>query len=267
MSVEMLHPFVRAVHKDEPDSRHPFVDLAVPTTMSLYARLWHRCRRIGPNPVPVHGPALIIANHVNHADPAFLMAACSRWIHFMQAREYYDVPVLRHFFHMFGCVPVTRGGCDKTAIREALAELERGAFLGIFPEGELPSARGAYPRKGKTGAALLALRSRAPVFPAFIMTKASVRGVVADWMVPAHGVQVIFGSALDLSAYYSRRVTHQLLSEVTRSFMQSIAELTAEGSGARNQGSGARNQESDHYPIAYCGARTPSIFRSLTPDC
>ncbi len=205
-----------------------FLDVLVPGTLHLYTRLCHGCTRVGPNPVPARGPALVIANHANHAnhaDPAFLMAACGRWIHFLQAREYHEVFLLRRFFRLVGCIPVTRGGRDRSAIRGALECLRRGEVVGLFPEGEVAEPGRERLRPGKTGAALLALRSGAPVIPAFIAGAPPARGVAIDWVWPARAVCVHFGPPVDLAAYAGEPITHARLREVTDLFMRRIADL------------------------------------------
>ncbi len=138
----------------------------------------------GANPLPAHGPALLIANHPCHADAAFLMAGCRRWIHFLQAREYYDVPFLRFFFHLFGCIPIQRDRADPGGMRAALACLHQGGVVGVFPEADITPKAGYALQRGKPGVAWLALRSRVPVIPAFIADAPPAHGTVADWVRP-----------------------------------------------------------------------------------
>lgn len=213
--------FVSRIRK----SSYGLLEPVTPWLMRLFARLWHSCRPCSYNPVPRTGPALVIANHPSHADPAFLMASCGRALHFLHAREYVDIFFLRHFFHLAGCIPVARGRPDKAAIRLALSCLEKGAAVGLFPEGEVEPIGSQCLTPGKTGAALLALRSHAPVYPAFIDGAPQYGSVLKDWLWPSRGVRVRFGPALDLSAYHGRRIQRDLLKEVTRLFMRAIAEL------------------------------------------
>jgi len=193
--------------------------------LHAFARLWHRCRGNGRSPLPPAGPAIVVANHPSHADPAFLTSACGRRLHFFHAREYYDVFLLRRLFARFGCIPVARNGRDVAALREALRRLRDGAVLCIFPEGDLSPVdhEPAAPPKG--GAALLALRSRAPVYPARIAGGPTARRVLQDWLYPSPGVHVTFGPAVELSAYHHRRIDRKLLAEVTALFMHRIADL------------------------------------------
>jgi 1-acyl-sn-glycerol-3-phosphate acyltransferase len=197
----------------------------VPNILYVYARVWHRSRRQGPNFVPPDGPALIIANHPCHADAAFLMAGCRRWIHFLQAREYYDVPFLRFFFRLFGCIPIRRDRPDPRGMRAALQCLAHGGVVGVFPEADLTPDAGYALQPGKPGVAWLALRSRVPIIPAFIADGPPARGTVADWLRPAHGVRVIYGPSVDLSACYGRPITHDLMQQVTDMVMHHIAAL------------------------------------------
>ena len=46
--------------------------------VSLYTRLWHRYTANGPAPLPLKGPAILIANHTCSTDAAFLTSGCSR---------------------------------------------------------------------------------------------------------------------------------------------------------------------------------------------
>jgi len=103
--------------------------------------------------------------------------------------------------------------------------LQEGASLCIFPEGDLSRDTDREAAAGKTGAAFLALNSRAPVYPAHIDGGPRSRRLLRDWLWPSHGARVVFGPPIDLSAYYGRPVTHQLLREVTAVIMRRLGEL------------------------------------------
>jgi 1-acyl-sn-glycerol-3-phosphate acyltransferase len=191
-----------------------------------YASLWHRMSTNGPAPLPRRGPAIIIANHTCSADAAFLSAACRRPLSFLVAREYYKIKVLRPLFRVLACVPVARSGGDAGAVRVALKRLEQGCVLCVFPEGGLSNAGRQRPRRGKAGAALLALTSRAPVFPVLIVGGPQTPKIQRSWLRPSgRKTQVIFGAAIDVSAYLGRPRDRKLLEEVTALFMERIASL------------------------------------------
>jgi 1-acyl-sn-glycerol-3-phosphate acyltransferase len=58
---------------------------------------------------------------------------------------------------------VRRGAGDRSAQRIALAILEQGAALGVFPEGT--RSRDGQLADGRAGAALLAIRTGVPILP------------------------------------------------------------------------------------------------------
>jgi 1-acyl-sn-glycerol-3-phosphate acyltransferase len=187
-------------------------------------RVWHGCRRIGQDPLPWRGSAIIIANHPNHADPGFLMASSGRRLSFLQAREEFNSlwkPILR----WAGCIPVSRDGHDIVALRQALNHLRAGGVLVVFPAShvitELPGGT-CIPRRG---AAYLALRARTPVFPARITGVRPAGTVLGDWLWPSQRVRVQFGLAVNLSEFYDQPMTRKLVDDVMQLLVRRMEEL------------------------------------------
>ncbi len=218
--------------------------------MGWFGRTWHHCACDGPCTLPAEGPAILVANHPSHADPAFLMACCPRRLGFLQARECYDVFLLRRLFRLAGCIPVSRGRPDLAAVRQALERLRAGEVVCLFPEGEVGEAGGERGPSGKCGAALLALRSGAPVIPAHITGGPRTRSMVLAWLRPSAGVRVAFGPAVDLSSFAGRRLDRRCLREATARIMERIAAIEP-----------ATPPVSPH-PLVPCDAGTPSGISS-----
>lgn len=67
--------------------------------------------------------------------------------------------------------PVNRQGVPVRAIKTALARLERGEVVGMFPEGEIKAGAESVLRGGpiKRGVCLLAQRSGRPIIPCVIL--------------------------------------------------------------------------------------------------
>jgi 1-acyl-sn-glycerol-3-phosphate acyltransferase len=191
----------------------------------VFARLWHGCRTNGLTACREQGCAILIVNHTCSADPAFVQAGCPRPLSFLMAREYIEAtPMLRWLWDYTGAVPVNRNGCDVAAVRAALRRLSEGRIICIFPEGGLSGAGRKLLRPGKCGAALIALRSRAPVIPAFISGGPQHSNVPRAWLVPSRA-QVTFGPPVDLSAYLGRPINRKLIEEVMVYLMSRIADL------------------------------------------
>ena len=161
--------------------------------MRLFTGAWHGCTSTGR--LPPTGPVVLIANHPSLADPGFLVAACRRRLHFLHARECYEVPVLRHLYARAGCIPVTRGKPDFEAVRASLRVLKTGGVLALFPEGEVADEVDSPLRPGKLGAAYLALRGRATIVPARIDGGPRSRRLLGAWLIPSGGVRVTIGAA------------------------------------------------------------------------
>lgn len=110
------------------------------------------------------GPLILIGNHRCGLDPLLVQASVNRPLCFLMAREYYHGMLgMRWFFRMVGAIPVSPGGANRHALREAIEVLEKGGVLCIFPEG---AANPDIPLKRiLPGASMLALETGAPLIP------------------------------------------------------------------------------------------------------
>src|SRR5262249_42895560 len=103
--------------------------------------LWvmYRVRAAGPGLAgfPVCGPCVVVANHACWLDPLFLAKVLPRAVTPMMTSKFYDVPVLRRLMRSFGVIRVPEATYkqDPAEIREAVAALDRGECVVIFPEG------------------------------------------------------------------------------------------------------------------------------------
>ena len=62
-----------------------------------------------------------------------------------------------------GNFPINRGVADTKAIKTALAKLNRGEYIGVFPEGT--RSRDGKLQKGKSGIGMLVRKANVPVIP------------------------------------------------------------------------------------------------------
>src|SRR5277367_832743 len=84
--------------------------------------------------VPKTGPALLISNHISHFDPPFMTAKFPRVIHFMADKPLLEIPILGKMMMWGHVFPIDRTKNDRGALRTAMARLESGNIVGIFPE-------------------------------------------------------------------------------------------------------------------------------------
>jgi 1-acyl-sn-glycerol-3-phosphate acyltransferase len=118
----------------------------------------------GEERVPEEGPVIVAANHRRFFDPVFVSIAVPRRLRWMAKKELFTPPFGR-LFYFLGTFPVDRQGGGRSALRTALNFLVEGRALGIFPEGT--RRKEGVSSETKSGAALLAARSGAPVLPIF----------------------------------------------------------------------------------------------------
>ncbi len=200
----------------------------------FYTSLMFRLRATGHGSLPEEGAALIISNHTSPVDPMLIWADMRRcWPGprirlpgFMMAREYYEIGGLPGWvFRVMQSIPVDRDGHDMGPARAALRRLKEGHLVSVFPEGRIndvtPDGR-LLP--GDTGAAWLALKARVPVIPVYIRHAPRGTTMLNSFLVRTHSF-LIWGQPIDLSAWYDRRITHELLEEVTDLLMTRLAEL------------------------------------------
>ena len=118
----------------------------------------------GLEQIPRRGGVIVAGNHPNVLDGILLLIVSPRPVRFLVAEELYFHRHLHGIFRAMGCIPVYRTKTHNgDALRGAVAALQRGELLGIFPEGTT-GFRGMMPRI-KRGAALLALKTGCPVVP------------------------------------------------------------------------------------------------------
>jgi 1-acyl-sn-glycerol-3-phosphate acyltransferase len=137
--------------------------------------LWvmYKVRAAGPGLVgfPTRGPCLVVANHACWLDPVFVAKVLPRRITPMMTSKFYDVPLLRRLMRSFGVirVPDATYKQDPAEIREAIAALDRGECVVIFPEGFLRrSEEKLLKRFGRGAWQILQARPNTPVFTCWI---------------------------------------------------------------------------------------------------
>ena len=140
--------------------------------LARFVGFFMRIHVINAEKEPEEGNFLVCANHIGATDPIILSYAFQHHqVHFMAKKELFKVPVLGRLIRMFGAFPVDRSVSDVGAIRHAIALLEDGKCMGIFPQGH--RYPGEDPRKTKTknGAAMMCMKAKADVIPAYVWRK------------------------------------------------------------------------------------------------
>jgi 1-acyl-sn-glycerol-3-phosphate acyltransferase len=189
----------------------------------LLVRLWWRARASGPLPLAPNEGGVIVCNHRSPADPLFLYLTTLRVVHWMVAREYTVHPAGAWFFRACQTIPVNRGGIDTGSTKAAIRQVENGGLVGLFPEGRINTTERVL-LPGRPGAAMIALKARAPVVPCYVKGSPYRGSILGCLLIPAK-VEVVVGPRIDLSDYFDRGTDRAVLQELTRRFLREIAEL------------------------------------------
>ncbi len=118
------------------------------------------------------GPYILICNHISNTDPVFLCAGIKhQQPYYMAKKELFKVPILGKLVSALGAFPVNRGGADVSAIKNTISILKSGRCIGIFPQGHREPGKTPMEANLKTGAAMIAVKAQATVFPCCIKTR------------------------------------------------------------------------------------------------
>ena len=124
--------------------------------------VYFRLRRTGRHHIPA-GPLILAANHRSFLDPFVIGCCLRRPVYFVAKKELFENRLQGWFLNCLGAFPVRRGESDEESVKTALALLERGEAVVIFPEGTRMREGGlGEPRRG---GGRMALQSAAPVVP------------------------------------------------------------------------------------------------------
>jgi len=121
-------------------------------------------RILGAEKVPRTGPVILAANHTGVIDGPVLHGASPRGSYIIVKQEMFK-GFLGVVLKYSGQIPVDRRS-GRAALTAALALLEEGRVVGIFPEGTRGSGKVST---AQAGIAWLAVRSGAPVVPVAIL--------------------------------------------------------------------------------------------------
>lgn len=129
----------------------------------LIAMLARRLVVRGLHHVPRSGAAILVCNHISYSDPALIIGTVQRQVYFMTKVEMFNDGFMHWVIERAGAFPIRRGRLDRTALRHALAVLEREELLGVYPEGT--RSEDTHLGHGRAGVVLLARQSGAPLVP------------------------------------------------------------------------------------------------------
>lgn len=202
------------------------VALLRPLLMLLTRRRWS-----GAEHLVIDGGSVVVANHTSYADPLVVAHYLNdNGIHpnFLGKVEVFQVPVIGALLKAAGQIPVYRDtGQAADAYRAAVAAVNEGRCVTIYPEATLTRDPDLWPMRGKTGAARIALQTRCPVIPVAQWGAEQIIGPYSSRLdlLPRKEVIVRAGPPVDLSDLHERGISRDVLAEATDRIMAAITAL------------------------------------------
>ncbi|MFQ5929465.1 MAG: MFS transporter, partial [Acidobacteriota bacterium] len=124
-------------------------DFLIRFTLWILTHTVYRIRIVGQEHVPLHGPALIVCNHISQVDGLLVAACVQRFVRFMVYRPYYEMKLLNWLFRLMKAIPTS--GRNRREIVESLEkareELRQDHVVCIFAEGGISRTGNLLPFK------------------------------------------------------------------------------------------------------------------------
>jgi len=156
--------------------------------------------------LPKRGVFIVAPNHRTYWDPPMVATAMYPYEAYFLAKEeiWTETPWFGIFISHLHAIPIRRRSGGKDAVKQALTILKKGDYpLIIFPEGTRnrePWKRKLLPLK--LGTALIAIRMRVPVVPAWLV---GVPSSWIKWVLRERPLKVKFGKPIDTRKYPDSR--------------------------------------------------------------
>ncbi len=137
-----------------------------------YSGLQAVARYFGLRKIGLPGPAvpkgtIIASNHISWWDPPLIGSTLGRFrVRTLAKAELFRFPPSAAFFRFLEAIPIDRSGFDNRAFAEAIATLQQGDNLFIFPEGTRRPI--CNPGPIRSGLGILVQKTGAPVQPVFV---------------------------------------------------------------------------------------------------
>lgn len=178
----------------------------------IIGHIIYRFEVTGRENIPKDGAFLLCSNHIHALDPiafAIFMKRCPR---FMAKKELFKGRVLGWFLRSFGAFPLDReAAADMQAYRTTMDALKNGHGLILFSQG----TRMKDFDNAKSGVAVFALKSGAPIIPA---------GIRASYRLFSK-IHVHYGEPIYMDEYAGKKVKTELVEKVMKIVVERVSAL------------------------------------------
>ncbi len=198
--------------------------------LNLIERLLFGFRVYGAENVPLVGGVIIASNHVSYCDPPVVGSAVPREVFFLAKEELFRNRAFAWLIKNYNAIPLRRWSGDIGAVRKAVALLNEGKAIIMFPEGTR-SLSGRL-LKPKPGIGLIASLASVPVVPTYV----SGTNRLGHALVRLRPLEVRFAKPVLPQSFKDQGLQDKALYRaITEEVMRRIAKLREEANREKSQ--------------------------------
>jgi len=181
--------------------------------------------------IPKSGAAIAVCNHISYVDPLLFthyLYDNGRAPRYLGKASLFKLPIIGRVLLGAGQIPVERETSSASqSLHHAIAFLNSGHLLGVYPEGTLTRDENYWPMKAKTGIARLAILTQVPVIPCAQWGAQKILPAYSRKLklFPRTKVIVVAGKPLDFSKWYGKAEDPVALEEATAFVMSAMTRL------------------------------------------
>lgn len=205
------------------------VPILKPALIATTSRTW-----IDGDKIPATGGCILVFNHVSHVDPltaAHIVYDHGRKPRYLAKSGLFKNPALGRFLTAAGQIPVERlSKSAKGALDDAIAAVNAGGCVVVYPEGTLTRDPDLWPMTGKSGAARIALQTGCPVIP---IGQWGAHNLLYPYtkrphLFPRTRITMKVGDPVPLDDLRAKPRTPETINEATDRIMDALTALVAE---------------------------------------
>ena len=205
------------------------VPIIKPALLATTTRTW-----IDGEKIPATGGCILVFNHVSHVDPltaAHIVYDHGRMPRYLAKSGLFKNRALATFLRAAGQIPVERLSKNaKGAFDAAVAAVNAGEVVVVYPEGTLTRDPDLWPMVGKSGAARIALETGAPVIPVGQWGAHNLLYPYAKkpHLFPRTQITMKVGDPVPLDDLRAKPRTIETINQATARIMDALTALVAE---------------------------------------
>lgn len=187
-----------------------------------FCLLWFRMTVEGRENLPTDSAYIVAPVHRSNLDTLIVGAMTRRRLRFMAKDSLFKKKAATWFLSALGGFPVNREAADRDALRTAMAIVEGGEPLVMFPEGSRRS--GAIVQELFDGASYVAAKCQVPIVPVGIGGSERCMPKGSKFVYPRK-VHVIIGKPIEPASRKEGRVPRVAVREVSAGLHEELQHL------------------------------------------